>query len=130
MSKQQAEAFVTKVLEDEELRDELDETLGFDDNQEEPSEEELRSRLAEIVPEVASDHGYEFTPEQGFEALATLLDDRADSELTDEELEGVAGGRLKSSAEVDAMSVLSIGIGCIAYSAEKGGGFTACKVQN
>lgn len=122
MSFEDARAFVRGLVEDksrvERLRNRLTEDVG---NFDEWDEENLRERMAEVVPEFAEEHGYDFTAEEGFEALEKLRAEMESGELTDAELERVSGGDAKSEGEVRAISFTTIGIGCAVYSSEESG---------
>lgn len=67
------------------------------------------------MPGFAAEHGYEFTAEEGFEALENLESRMSKSELTDEELENVAGGADKTAKDYKeiAVSAYTVFIGCL-----------------
>lgn len=109
MSETQARAFIKELLQNDELFAALKENIDLSD-EEDPDPETVRERMADVVPGLASKHGYEFTADEGFEALEELGENLESGELSDDELEQVAGG--KSSGAVIAGSVLSAGLGC------------------
>lgn len=110
MSYEQAEKFVRATMNDENLREELDDRLG---SLGELDVEEARDRLGDVVPDFAEEHGYDFTAEEGFEALEALGESLDSEELSDEELEQVAGGKQgPTRAHAITLSVMTAGAYC------------------
>lgn len=109
MSETQARAFIKELLQNDELFAALKENIDLSD-EEDPDPETVRERMADVVPGLASKYGYEFTADEGFEALEELGENLESGELSDEELEQVAGG--KSQESIIAGSALSAGIAC------------------
>lgn len=89
MSTEHAEEFIRSLMGDQDLLQELNERVDLSGD---VSEEERRAEMGEVVPEMAAEHGYEFTADEGFGALESLRGDEGDA-LTDQELERVAGGK-------------------------------------
>lgn len=118
MSYKQAKEFIQAISQSNELREELENRLDSSGANE---PEKVRQRLAEIAPSFGAEHGYEFTAEEGFEALENLESRFSESELSDEELENVAGGADKTAQDhkENAVSVFTVVIGCL-VSASKG----------
>lgn len=113
MSLDEAEQFIRDLMGDEELRRKFDERLGFDDPSEVPGEEVLRERMASVVPEFATEHGYEFDSEEGFQALDEVRVAVKSGELSDEELDHVAGGKPQNKkTAIGLTSASSAGIIC------------------
>lgn len=104
-----AEKFVRNLYDNEDVREELNDALELSDD-EEVGPEEIRRRMEDVIPAFASERGFDFTAEEGFEAVDTLSGQGESDELSDRELEQVAGG--KSEASNIATSVLTAGIGC------------------
>lgn len=131
MSREEARQFVRKLLGDESLRERVEERLELEQSDPEVvDDEELRERLVRVVPEFAAEHGYDFTPEEGFEALEELRAEMESGELTDAELERVSGGDAKTKGELWAISFAGIGVGCAGYSIEEPGtGDLSCKFE-
>lgn len=112
MSINEARKFIRKLIREPGFREELEQRLPLDPSGD--PEGEIRSAMAEVVPVLASEHGYDFTAEEGFDALETLRENFENEELSDDELERVAGG--KDSMKI-VTSVISAGIICGAISA-------------
>lgn len=96
MSLEAARNFVEMIHDDEALRRTLEDRLKI--SEEDP--EQLRRRLAEVVPVVGEKRGYDFTAEEGFEALEDFREALADGELSDEDLQRVAGGKGSSEGNL------------------------------
>lgn len=92
MSESEAREFLKTLITDDSLREELNNRLDIDSDGP-PDEDVVRDEMAEVVPGLAVEYGYEFTAEEGFEALDTVRDRMTSDELTDVELEQVAGGK-------------------------------------
>lgn len=112
MSQQEAEAFIKEVINDDSIREELDDRLGL----ESVDKSDIRDRMGDVVPDFASEHGYDFTTEEGFEALETIHGKIQSEKLSDDELEQVAGGESKTKNL--RLSIGTIGLGCAAASIE------------
>lgn len=110
MSATQARAFITMLLQNDELFAELKRKVDLSDEQE-PDPDTVRRKMAEVVPGLAARHGYEFTADEGLEALDEIGSNLESGELSDDELEQVAGGK-ESRDGIIAGSVLSAGLGC------------------
>ena len=87
MSVENALDFMKKVSEDSQLQAEIDKLIAGKEGKEADA----------AVAELAGSHGYEFTAEESFQArLAVkqqlIKDGKIEDELTDDELEAVAGG--------------------------------------
>lgn len=114
MSRDDAERFVKDVAETEELRKELAERLNFSNN-EDLSADAVRERMARVAPEFASEHGYEFTAEEGFHVIEEITEVESD-ELSDGELEEVAGGKPMDAGDVMAgigTTIVTVAVGCL-----------------
>lgn len=116
MSQDEARAFLKKLMKNEELYEELGDRHELDAS-EEPTEQMVREEMARVVPGMAAEHGYDFTEEEGFEALNELVEEMNNEELSDDELEKVAGG--KSPGGKMAFSLGTLGIGCAANSTQE-----------
>lgn len=100
MSLEEAQRFINKIFTEESVRNEFerrleslpdkDENSGFD-----------HEDVAEVAPDYASELGYEFTAEEGFEALRKVRNAEGSDQLSDEELEGVAGGKMEFEPDQD-----------------------------
>lgn len=92
MSKQQAQQFLTAIQNDESMENKLQESLNLDQFEEIESKEHIQN-LFQQIGEFASKQGFEFTSKE-FAKVAKETDSDQDEELTDQELENVAGGGL------------------------------------
>lgn len=117
MSASDARSFVKELMKDESLRGELNDRLDLTEDHN-FDEEVVREGMAEVVPDLAAEHGYDFTAEEGFEAFDVLRNELGGEELSDTELEQVAGGSDKGHDV--AVSIFSAGIACAVSSAQQG----------
>lgn len=129
MSSSDAKRFVNTIAEDEELLDQLEDELEIS-SEGNLDAESLRERVEEVVPEFAREHGYDFTAEEGFEALLELQGEAASDELSTEELEQVAGGKNGQQTGAAVNSTLTVGLGCAILSiAAEASDIDSCQEQ-
>lgn len=115
MSQSDAKAFVKKLIGDEELRNRLNNEIP-DNHDDETTADDVRDLLARVVPDFAKERGYDFTAEEGFEALETIRNEIRSDELSNVELDQVAGGKSrlkKSQIAAGVTSAVSLGFGCV-----------------
>lgn len=113
MSREDAREFVRKLLEAETLRERIEERLELSESDSGTVDSgELRDRLARVVPEFAEERGYDFTADEGFEALRAIGENQQSTELSDAELEGVAGGAKEQNHKKNALSLFTIAVAC------------------
>ena len=108
MSVENAFEFMKKVSEDSQLQSEIDKLIAGKEGKEADA----------AVAEVAKNHGCEFTADESFQARSAvkqqlIKDGKIDDELSDEELESVAGGGIvvseKSAVPAGIRSLSSFG---------------------
>lgn len=116
MSTSNAKPFIKALMTDGELLRELQERHDLDPS-EDPDEETIRGTMGNLVPELAAEHGYDFTAEEGFEALGEIQGSVEPEELSDLELEQVAGGKSDSMKRKLGISIGTMGVGCAIESA-------------
>ncbi|MBE7383668.1 MAG: Nif11-like leader peptide family natural product precursor [Leptolyngbya sp. SIO1E4] len=113
MSATAVEEFLTKVGEDQALQTELANALQAENDR-------------QAVTELATSKGYNFTPEElaaEVEKRQQVAQERASSgELSDEELEAVAGGEVYIVASIIMGGVMGGGLGAGAYGLGKAAG--------
>lgn len=108
MSQQQVKKFISDLNDNEELQQKLKDALDIDGDEETESNE----RMHEIVKQTtafATDQGYDFTADE-YRAVLTSKHVEAKGELSEEELEQVAGGM--SDAGIIAISAVTLTFGC------------------
>lgn len=94
MSLEEAQRFINRIFTEESVRKEFERRLeSLPDQDEKPGFD--HEVVAQVAPDYASELGYEFTAEEGFEALRKVRNTEGSDQLSDEELEGVAGGKLE-----------------------------------
>lgn len=112
MSTEDARKFVRELMTNDALRGEVDERLDVESGDPDSTASgDLRAELARVIPGFARERGYDFTVEEGFEALRSIREEQRDGELSDAELERVAGGK-NTNHKRNAVSMFSIGIAC------------------
>lgn len=92
MSQQQVKAFINNLNQEEKLQEtlqtNLESSLNISENQAIDSEEEV-NRLVNLIVNFAGDQGFTFTADEYKDFINNR---RNKKELSDKELEGVAGG--------------------------------------
>lgn len=113
MSSEDAQNFVNRIFREESLRNELNERIEVQSSSGDTEPSELKEIMGEIVPEYAAEYGYDFTSQEGFDALEELQETmQVDEELSEAELEQVAGGKSQEGKLMIGISVVSLGAGC------------------
>lgn len=106
-----AKKFVKDMFRNDSMREALTNRLDVSE-QDELEPDDLRKTMAEHVPQFAEEQGYDFTAEEGFEALESTIAKMESEELSDAELEQVAGGKSQWEKQRIGLSVGSVGVGC------------------
>lgn len=90
MSKQQVTEFLSDVKESEKLQEKIKDTLKIDGNDNNTSTDEVNKQIDQITV-FAADHGYDFSADE-YRAVLESVQKKDKAELSDKELERVAGG--------------------------------------
>ncbi len=85
MSIQAVKEFLTKVNEDQKLQVKVSQAMKVDNN-------------SQVVTKLAAEYGYEFTPD---EFMSEIVNFSSECELSDEDLQDVAGGVFSQAYIID-----------------------------
>jgi len=94
MSKQQARQFLSKINNNKQLQQKLTKSLNIDSDFNIKSTEHINKIISDITA-FAADEGYEFTADE-YRTILKNQQMESKDELSEEELEKVAGGDLDS----------------------------------
>lgn len=114
MSRADADEFVKVFLSEESLQDELNDRVEVE--QTDVDEEGFRNRVGNVLPSLGSEHGYDFTAEEALEVFEQIRRDVESNELSEEELEEVAGGLSDNGTITLGLSLGSLGFICAVLS--------------
>lgn len=112
MSQEQVKQFLSDVKESEELQAKIKDLLKMEGDGKNTSTDEVNKQIDQIT-DFATDQGYDFSADE-YRAVLESMQKKDKAELSDEELERVAGGHGDdvSDAEAIAISLLAFLMGC------------------